>query len=448
MSTITRWSLTLAVALLVIIGLVIAMLTNPRFFTGQPEAHYTPASATPAAQPEPVLHKLDPDAPQPENLTPILDEILADGDDGSHFHGSVIDIQTGDELYQHDADEPGAPASSLKTVTAIAALETLGADTELETTTTLNGDTVVLTGHGDVSLTGEKLAQLAKDTADKLAEQGIDSINVRLDDTLFGTAQHNDAWDISLYTSNNITAIYPIAMYEGRANDQPHAAYQEDPAKVALDTFVAALKDYVEVDNISRGGSNDAGEADSGAGQELASVHSEPVAELIKHMLLVSDNYLAETFGRLVAVQQGMDAADAGQAVAQVAQQHGASHVELVDTSGLAAKDRISTSDLARVLRSAARSDDPAVRNMLYSMPIAGYSGTMANRLLENTSQFPVRAKTGSLTSVATLTGVAVTADGRAVTFSFFANQPGDVLAPHTQTLDKAVDALTACGCR
>ncbi|HAY42832.1 MAG TPA: hypothetical protein DCY59_04460 [Micrococcaceae bacterium] len=59
-----------------------------------------------------------------------------------------------------------------------------------------------------------------------------------------------------------------------------------------------------------------------------------------------------------------------------------------------------------------------------------------------------VRAKTGSLSGVATLTGMTLTEDGRLIAFSIFAAQPHGALAPHKQTIDQAVTALRGCGCR
>ncbi|WP_421014623.1 D-alanyl-D-alanine carboxypeptidase, partial [Glutamicibacter creatinolyticus] len=66
-------------------------------------------------------------------------------------------------------------------------------------------------------------------------------------------------------------------------------------------------------------------------GEVLASVDSAPLGAQIKHMLLVSDNYLTETMGRLVAVELGLEPGQANQAVQQVAERLGAQGMELAD---------------------------------------------------------------------------------------------------------------------
>jgi len=45
MNTAARRAITLGVAIVAVVAVVVAMLLAPRFFTGEPEASYTPASA-------------------------------------------------------------------------------------------------------------------------------------------------------------------------------------------------------------------------------------------------------------------------------------------------------------------------------------------------------------------------------------------------------------------
>lgn len=132
----------------------------------------------------------------------------------------------------------------------------------------------------------------------------------------------------------------------------------------------------------------------------------------------------------------------------QVAEAYGATGISLVDASGLAASNKISPAALTTLLRAAATSGKAELRELVYSLPVAGYNGTLMTRLASDQTLGLVRAKTGSLSGVATLTGMTLTEDGRLIAFSIFAAQPDGALAPHKQTIDQAVTALRGCGCR
>jgi len=453
MNTAARRAITLGVAVLAVIVMVVAMVLAPRFFTGEPEAFYTPASAQSAEQEPVTVSDLDSNAPEPDPaaLTTQLDKILADKSDGTKFNVQVVDVASQKVLYDRNADAKGAPASSLKVMTALAALDTLGGDSQLSTSVFLDGNTLVLRGGGDVLLGDGKsdpsqakgyagLATLAEQTAKELKSRGISEVSLWLDDSLFGDAHNNSAWDKSLFTSNNIAQVYPIAHYAGRAGFSTDTPYQSDAAEQVRKVFAKALGASIKV--------NEGGRGTHDGGEQIAEVKSAPLRQIIKHMLLVSDNYIAESMGRLVAIKRGIEPAQNGQAVADVAAEHGAEGAELLDTSGLAAGNKVSPATLTAVLRAAATSPKPELRELLYSLPVAGYSGTLMQRLGQDTTLGLVHAKTGSLTGVATLTGMTTTQDGRLLVFSIFAHQSNGTLAPHKPTIDSAVAAIRGCGCQ
>ncbi|WP_431710789.1 D-alanyl-D-alanine carboxypeptidase/D-alanyl-D-alanine endopeptidase [Glutamicibacter uratoxydans] len=466
----THRVITLSVALLAAVILVFTMLSVPRFFTGSPELFYTPASATLSAeQPVPVTGLAQEAAlPDAQVLASKLDAILAPASDGTSFSASVRDIETGQVLYSQNAEQPGTPASSLKIATAIAALDALGGARQLATTTLLDGNTVILRGGGDVLLgdgpSNDQLTEgyagietLAELTAQHLAQRELWEVSVWLDDSLFADAQVNPEWEQSLFTTNNIAPVYPIAHYAGRVSAADRAAHETDSAGRVQQIFTQALEtELTELAAAKETSSQPSADepkvvADGrGAyqgGEKLAEVLSAPLSQQIKHMLLVSDNYLTEAMGRLVALEQQLPAAEADTAVERVAAEYGAENLSLIDTSGLASGNRVAPAELTELLVNAAASDNPDLRQLAYSLPISGYSGTMAMRLSSATDRGLVRAKTGSLMGVATLTGVVVSDAGRALAFSIYSFNPDGALAPHRPTIDQAVSTLHACGC-
>lgn len=103
----------------------------------------------------------------------------------------VVDVTTGEVLYEHRADEPFAMASNAKLVTAAAALSLLGPDFQYQTAVyadaidpggVVKGDLYIV-ARGDPSLDTEALDQLARD----LRQAGITRVTggVVIDDTYF-----------------------------------------------------------------------------------------------------------------------------------------------------------------------------------------------------------------------------------------------------------------------
>lgn len=434
-----------------------------------------PASAT-------ALPPLPGDAPRPEAaaLRRALDKAF-DGR-GGVFHASVVDVSTGDPLYDRDASARAVPASSLKVATAAAALSVLGADSTLRTAVVrASEDSVVLVGGGDVLLgagrSGESvvgragLRTLAASTAAALLEDADGAappadgekrraLRVLLDDSLFTGAALSPVWDESLVATSNIAAVQPVALYGARKDSAPGSPRVGDPALTAARTFRTLLAAELAERQGGSGGPAgglrvargvERGPAGEGA-PELASVESAPVREQLRHMSEASDNYVAEAMGRLVALGVGKPASFGGaaEAVKEAVARMGVdtSGMALADASGLARASRISPAQLAGVLRAAATSPDADLRELTYLLPIAGATGTLESRLDGDATRGLVRAKTGTLAGVATLTGSVVTADGRLLVFSFFAHDVPGSLKPARAALDRAATVLAGCGCR
>jgi serine-type D-Ala-D-Ala carboxypeptidase/endopeptidase (penicillin-binding protein 4) len=170
-------------------------------------------------------------------------------------------------------------------------------------------------------------------------------------------------------------------------------------------------------------------------------------------MLQQSDNVIAECLARQVAIAEHRPASFTGAAAAIRTVLTGLGidpGSAMVDGSGLAARDRLTPATLARLLRTVAGSSEQRLHPVLAALPVAGWSGTLADRYLTGSARTAaglVRAKTGTLTGVSSLAGLVHDRSGRLVAFALIADR-----APSTAAADSALDAIAAalarCGCR
>ncbi len=431
----------------------------------------------------PVPANLGSPLPDSGALAELLDAALVVPGSGG-FSGTVLDALTGEVLYDLDGGATATPASSLKVLTAAAALSVLGSDTRFETAVYegTTPETVVLAGGGDVLLgSGESeedavvghagLQTLAEETAAALAGRNISgTVGILVDDTLFTGETLSPAWNEEDVEAGEAAAVYPLAVNSAWAVEgQQFGARVDDAALAAGEAFAAALKTAaagygIEVDpEVTRGTPGDGAD-------RLAAVSSAPVSEQVRQMLLVSDNYLAETLGRMTALETGRDgsfeaaAAAVKAAVAELGVD--VSGMELADVSGLGSGTGITAVQLAQTVRAALTSADNSVRSLPYSLPVAGLSGTLATRFTAAAPAEPapgpgnetgkpgqtpaaglVHAKTGTLFAATSLTGFVTDADGRLLSFAFVANGLDGNTAQARDAVDAAAAVLAGCGC-
>ena len=122
----------------------------------------------------------------------------------------------------------------------------------------------------------------------------------------------------------------------------------------------------------------------------------------------------------------------------------------LYDGSGLSRENLMSPQLLVDVIRWAASDDQPDLRAVVSSLPVAGFTGSLADRFDQGAAEGPgrVRAKTGTLTGVTSLAGIAVDLDGSLLVFALMADQVRPSRSGLAQTaMDNAASALGACHC-
>ena len=166
---------------------------------------------------------------------------------------------------------------------------------------------------------------------------------------------------------------------------------------------------------------------------------SPPLSTLAVRLMKESQNQYAETF--LKALSAGTPAtAVSGRAEAQkIFSTWGIGTDGLIqrDGSGLSRYNYVTADALVTILSHVYR--DARLRGPFEaSLPIAGRDGSLANRMKGTAAEGNVRAKTGSMSNVRTLSGYATSADGEPLVFSILANNfetPADVVIGATDSI-------------
>jgi len=420
-----------------------------------------PGAVEPSAAPR-ALGDLDPQVPLPVagQLQELVDALVVDARLGPGVGVTVVDQLTGEVLAANAPDAGRVPASTAKLLTGVAALTALDPGATLATRVVRVDDgTIAIVGGGDMMLSAGAgdptatlghagLADLAARTASALALQGVTTVRLVVDDSLFTGPAVSPAWHPANVNEGFVAPVTALAVDVGRLREGEYAPRSTDPSMQAADVFVQRLAEVgVSVEGRptrTRG---------PATGDEIARVESAPVVDVVHHFLETSDNSITEVVSRLVALDAGLPPSFDGatQAVLRQVATLGidVTGARLADASGLGAGSSLSPSLLADLVR---LTTDPAragLRDVAVGMPVAGLNGTLADRFTKSDARGLVRAKTGSLPRVTSLAGTVLDAQRRQLVFVVMADQTpeGGQWAPR-QAIDGFVTALAACGCR
>lgn len=363
---------------------------------------------------------------------------------GGQVGVSVVDLTTGTPSYESAGADPHTPASTLKILTGAAALQALGPEHRFTTRVVSGPDpsAVTLVGGGDPTLTadedgaGTRLADLAAATAQALTAAGIATVTLSYDASLFSGPAVDPDWSPG-YVPSVVSPTTALAADIQDRPSNPPADAAEEFADLLGEQGIAVDGEPVEA----------AAPAD---GAELAAVASASLATVVEDILTTSDNDGAEVLARHVALAAGAagTSADAAPAVAAALGELGldASGATLLDGSGLARGSAVPAELITATLALAAGPDHPELRSVVTGLPVAAFTGTLAERFDDSAAAGLVRAKTGTLTGVSALAGVVVAADGVPYAFAVLADDVGDTTQARA-ALDDVATALAACGC-
>ena len=411
-------------------------------------------------------------------------------------------------LYSRDAAQYFIPASNVKLLTTAAALQKLGADFRIKTSV-YSGEngSLYVAGRGDPSIAEAQLKSLAQ----QLKQRGISQVNQLIgDDSYFQGNAVNPNWEWedaqagygapinSLIFNQNaielllspqalgqplkVTFAEPkltnqwqilnnsvtVAQNESefiavgrefdrsaiRVSGQLRVGAASEPAYVAVvnpaNHFMQQFQQVLAAEGIPVKQALVSSNFPN-YNQELATVESPPLAQLVKETNRESNNLYAEVLLRLLGKATGKmpvpqtvtgkmpvpqedltgkmplpqeDTSEIGlKELKTVLTQLGVNpnSYKLADGSGLSRHNLISPEALVQTLRLMANS--PAASVYRASLPVAGESGTLKNRINITPNRVILQAKTGTLSGVSALSGYIEVPNYEPLVFSIIVNQ-------------------------
>ena len=432
----------LGVLALIIGGFSIGGLGGGQPTSSNTNATQETASATPSATPT-------------DARTCSVSTDAADARLGS-FQAVVIDAATDTVLFDRGADKPAATASTMKLLTAGAALNILGPNYRVDTRVyqdPAQPGTIILVGGGDPTLSrtapgqqsvyrdAPKLSTLAVGVNAKMAGTPITKIVV--DGSVFTGPTWDPSWERSEQTTGYMSEVTGLQVDGDRQNPAAETSPRSTtPVLNAGKYFKKALGAAAANATIVEGKA-------PGTAVEIAKVSSQPISVWIKHMLQVSDNTEAEALARLVSLDLGYDGSFSS---LNIAIKKGLANTQL-DTTGLVIKDGSGLSALNAVpptflakfskLVMTGFADFSVIRD---GLPVSGESGSLSARFKGDLKDAvgQVHAKTGWIKNGYTLAGYITARDKSNLLFSIYAL--GNVKDDAKDAIDKLATDFFRCG--
>lgn len=342
--------------------------------------------------------------PWPQQMQARLDSMMRDPMlDYTQLGLMVWDLTDDCQLFGMNQQQLLRPASTMKLVTAITALDYLGTNYHYTTSLLYKGDITDHTLQGDLYCVGGLDPSFSDTDLDAFAqsvkEQGIDTIcgSIIADNTLKDTLKWGDGW---CWDDDN-----PIL--------RPLLVNRKDNF---LMQFINALSRH---DIVLKDITIKEGKADEEA--TLLSQHKSSIDQILLRMMKDSDNLYAESLYYQIAAQRNHP----GKALYAQRQEKAliertglnSSRYKLADGSGLSLYNYISAECLLRLLRYAYQ-HKPIYKHLLPSLPIAGEDGTLKKRMIDTHAEGNVQAKTGTLTGIISLAGYCTASNGHRLCFA------------------------------
>ena len=314
----------------------------------------------------------------------------------------VYDLTADSIVYAHGERQMMRPASTMKVVTAVTALDRLGGaynfSTSLAYTGTIKGRTLM----GDLYCIGGFDPLFNDDDmkafVESVANMGIDTVRGRLvaDKSMKGGEQFGEGW---CWDDNN-PALSPLLVSK---------------KDIFADRLIRRLYEagiYVDVTVKEGITPNDA---------DTICTRYHTIDQVLTRMMKHSDNLFAEAMFYAIAASGGykyVKATDTKAIVRRLMNKIGipSTGYRIADGSGLSLYNYVSPSVEVALLRYAFRNAN-IYMHLYPSLPIAGTDGTLKKRMKGTKAEANVHAKTGTLTGIYSLAGYCRAADGNMLAF-------------------------------
>ncbi|MBP5338373.1 MAG: D-alanyl-D-alanine carboxypeptidase/D-alanyl-D-alanine-endopeptidase [Prevotella sp.] len=361
------------------------------------------------AQEEPMVSEL-PQATEdglvwPQSMQQRLDEMMRHPLTETTQLGLMVwDLTDDRSLFSCNHRQLLRPASTMKLLTAITALDQLGPAYNFFTRLYTSGERVDHVFHGDVCCVGGMDPLFSFDDmrsfVDALKSTGIDSLCGRIvtDVSMKDTLRWGEGW---CWDDKNPT-LTPLLVGRKDIFAPTLANLCEEAGIAVMNNFY--IKDQLPKDAV------------------LVAERRTPLTLILQQMMKDSDNLFAESVFYQVAASSGHRPARAIDAIRlerALMERAGleSKQYRLADGSGLSLYNYLSAEAEVRLLRYAYR--NKRIFNTLYDvLPIAGVDGTLKKRMKGTAAASNVRAKTGTLTGVISLSGYATAPNGHLLCFA------------------------------
>ena len=365
--------------------------------------------------------------PWPMNVQARLDSLTSDTLLRRTQLGLMVyDLAADSVVYSYGGQQTLRPASTMKLLTSVTALDLLGSRYDYRTSLYYQGRMADGVLEGDVWLVGG-MDPLFDDTdlrimAETLHRVGIDSISGRI--------------------MKDVTFKEEMLLGEGWCWDDDNP--QLTPLLISRkDEFAERFKEELEKCGVIVNAPISAGRLPKDA--LLVCSRSHPLSEVLVPMMKESDNLYAESMFFQIAAATGQrpaKAVHARQAVKSLLSKAGVRGIpyRIADGSGLSLYNYVTPELMVRLLRYAYLKRD--VMAALYpALPVAGVDGTLKKRMKGSAAEGNVHAKTGTLTGISSLAGYCRAANQHLLAFCII-NQGIMKNAEGRNFQDKVCEAL------
>lgn len=342
--------------------------------------------------------------PWPQSVVAGIDNLLkSDMFETSQVGMMVYDLDADSAIYCHNERQLMRPASTMKLLTAITAIDKLGGSYQFKTDLCYTGEVTDGTLSGNIYCVGGFDPRFNIDDmrafVESIRKMGVDTIrgNIYADKSMKDEAQYGEGW---CWDDDN-PILSPLLV--GRKDVFIDRFMQElREAGIVVDAFTGQRRRPDDAFCICR--------------------RFHTIDQVLMRMLKESDNLYAESMFYQIGAASGSHPATAHSArnvMNRLIEKVGLDpkRYNIADGSGLSLYNYVTAELEVRLLRYAFKNNNIYL-HLHPSLPQAGTDGTLRKRMTSPFTQGNVYAKTGTLSGISSLAGYCTAANGHRLAFA------------------------------